>query len=142
MKFDSTYIMYTCVCGKQVLHYLHYLHLFSPRCQFHPARIPAAAHAYVRRGQRDIRVGRCRYTHKTVRLYVSTIIRSRSAMAILPPLSYASHGNRPRKTRGRSIVCNLCRPFSRCACEHTHGANDPSRKPSPQEKGSQASASA
>ena len=55
--------MYTCVCWKQVLHYLHYLHLFSPRCQFHPARIPAAAHAYVRRGQR-------RYTCGAMPIYV------------------------------------------------------------------------
>ena len=134
--------MYTCVCGKKVLHYLHYLHLFSPASV--PSRTYIGIDSRLRSyrptpiyvwGDVDIRVKRCPYTY-------ATLIRSRLAMAIPPPLSYASLGNQTGKNRGRSIACNPYRLFARCACRHTSGANDPSRIPSPQETGSRASASA
>ena len=99
--------MYTCVCGKKVLHYLHYLHLFSPASV--PSRTYIGIDSRLRSyrptpiyvwGDVDIRVKRCPYTY-------ATLIRSRLAMAIPPPLSYASLGNQTGKTRGRSTVCNL-----------------------------------
>ena len=71
-------------------------------------------------GDADIRVRRYPYTFVT-------LIRSRLAMVILPPLSYASLGNRPRKTRARLTACNPYHPFSEYAYDHTSAANDPSR---------------
>ncbi len=115
--------MYTCVCGKKVLHYLHYLHLFSPASV--PSRTYIGIDSRLRSyrptpiyvwGDVDIRVKRCPYTY-------ATLIRSRLAMAIPPPLSYASLGNQTGKNRGRSIACNPYRLFARCACRHTSGAN-------------------
>ena len=111
--------MYPCVCGKKVLHYLHYLHLFSPASV--PSRTYIGIDSRLRSyrptpiyvwGDVDIRVKRCPYTY-------ATLIRSRLAMAIPPPLSYASLGNQTGKNRGRSTVCNPYRLFARCARGHT-----------------------
>ena len=112
--------MYTCVCEKKVLHYLH---LFSPASV--PSRTYIGIDSRLRSyrptpiyvwGDVDICVKRCPYTY-------ATLIRSRLAMAIPPPLSYASLGNQTGKNRGRSIACNPYRLFARCACGHTirHG---------------------
>ena len=62
MKFDSTHIMYTCVCGKKVLHYLHYLHLFSP------ASVPSRT--YIGIDSRYVRIGLHRYTCGATSIYV------------------------------------------------------------------------
>ena len=99
--------MYTCVCGKKVLHYLHYLHLFSPASV--PSRTYIGIDSRLRSyrptpiyvwGDVDIRVKRCPYTY-------ATLIRSRLAMAIPPPLSYASLGIRQGKTGDGQLLVIL-----------------------------------
>ena len=97
--------MYTCVCEKKVLHYLH---LFSPASV--PSRTYIGIDSRLRSyrptpiyvwGDVDICVKRCPYTY-------ATLIRSRLAMAIPPPLSYASLGNQTGKNRGRSSLRKMC----------------------------------